>query len=337
VRQVRWGIVGCGDVTEIKSGPAFGRVPGSRLQAVMRRDAAKARSYAERHGVPRWTADAVDIIEADDVDAVYVATPPSSHAEYVLAAARVGKPVLVEKPMARDAVEAESMVRACEAAKVPLFVAYYRRALPRFEFVRSRLEDGTIGVPSLVRLELSRTPPVEEVGWRWDPEVAGPGLLFDVGSHGLDLLDHWLGPIAQVSAFSATRSEWSRVPDAVVATLTFERDVLGTAQWDFAAVVADDAISITGTSGAITVPLLDEGPVRVVDARGAVTEHAIPHPPHVHEPLVASIVGELLGQGSRCPSTGTSALRTQVVLDRLVDDWRAREAGVGAHGSDPAT
>src|SRR5690606_690197 len=129
--RVRWGFIGAGDVAEVKSGPAFSLVEGSSVSVIMRRSADKAKDYAERHGVPRWTTDAAEVIAATDVDAVYVATPPSSHAHYTRLAAQAGKPVYVEKPMARTAAEAEAMLRACQQAGVPLFVAYYRRALPR--------------------------------------------------------------------------------------------------------------------------------------------------------------------------------------------------------------
>src|SRR5690349_18239861 len=117
---IRWGIIGCGDVTEIKSGPGFQKAEGSELVAVMRRDAAKARDYAERHKVPRWYSDADALLADRDVDAVYVATPTSSHKEYVLKAARAGKPVLVEKPMAASVGDCEAMIAACREAGVPL-------------------------------------------------------------------------------------------------------------------------------------------------------------------------------------------------------------------------
>src|SRR5882757_10269989 len=104
-RLIRWGIIGCGDVTEVKSGPALQRATGSALVAVMRRDRAKAEDYARRHGVARAYDDAAALIADPDVDAVYVATPPSSHAAYTLAAARAGKPVYVEKPMALSHAE----------------------------------------------------------------------------------------------------------------------------------------------------------------------------------------------------------------------------------------
>ena len=317
--HVRWGIVGCGDVTEVKSGPALRRVHDSSVSAVMRRDGEKARDYATRHGVPRWTTDAAEVIDADDVDAVYVATPPSSHAAYVRRAAAAGKPVYVEKPMALERAEGEAMVAACAAAGVPLFVAYYRRALPRFEFVRSRLHDGSIGTPTLVQCELHQpAPDPDDPGWRWDPEVGGDGLLFDLGSHGLDLLDHWLGPLAEVRAFAATRLPWSRVTDEVVGAFRFENGAMGVATWGFAGGVRRDRITVVGTRGSLSVPLFADGPVHERDPQGACVEHAIAHPAHVQEPLIATIVDELLGRGGPCPSTGASALRTQAVLEAFV-------------------
>lgn len=318
--QVRWGIVGCGDVTEVKSGPAFRRLPGNSLSVVMRRDGRKARDYAERHGVPRWTADAAEVIEAGDVDAVYVATPPASHAEYVLRAAASGKPVYVEKPMATSLAEAEAMVQACEQAGVPLFVAYYRRALPRFELVRTLLQEGRIGEPLLLQADLQQPAPADaaQAGWRWDPAVGGDGLLLDLGSHGLDLFDHWLGPIQAVHGFADSRLPRSQVADEVVGAFRFSGGAHGTAAWSFGGASQRDAIRVSGTLGSVEVPLFAEGPVRLLDASGRETERHLPHPAHVQEPLIATIVGELLGHGPPCPSTGLSALRTQAVLDALL-------------------
>ena len=321
--NLRWGFIGCGDVTEVKSGPAFSRLPGSSITVVMRRNGELAQDYAKRHGVPRWTTDAREVIEADDVDAVYIATPPSSHLDYVKMVAAAGKPVYVEKPMATTGAEGAEMVAACERAGVPLFVAYYRRALPRFEFVRARLADGSIGTPTMVSLDLRWPRPADpaSAGWRWDPEIAGDGLLLDLGSHGLDLLDHWFGPVAEATGYSATRLPWSQVTDEVVGALKFANGVLGSASWSFTGNGHHDQISITGSDGSLSVPLFADGPVRVTDARGGVVETTLEHPSHVHEPLVATMIDELLGRENNlggCPSTGVSALRTQRVLDRLL-------------------
>ncbi|MFO8151096.1 MAG: Gfo/Idh/MocA family oxidoreductase [Trueperaceae bacterium] len=319
--HVRWGFVGCGDVTEVKSGPAFARIPGSSVSVVMRRDAEKARDYAARHQVPRWTTDATEVIESDDVDAVYVATPPSSHATYALQAAAAGKPVYVEKPLALDRTEGEAVVAACEAAGVPLFVAYYRRALPRFEFVRARLQDGSIGEPTMVQCELHQPPPNDPAapGWRWRADIGGDGLLMDLGSHGLDLLDHWLGPIVEARSFTARRLPWADVTDEIVAALRFDGGVLGSAAWGFAGPTRADRITVVGSAGSVSVPLFADAPVRVCDEHGAFVEHAIAHPTHVQEPLIRTVVDELLGRGGPSPSTGVSALRTQAVLDALLE------------------
>src|ERR1700679_1527392 len=187
---IRWGILGCGAVTEVKSGPALQRAAGSALVSVMRRTPGLAEDYARRHGVPRWTDSARALIEDPEVSAVYVAAPPGAHLELALAVAAAGKPAYVEKPMARSHAECARMVAAFADRGLPLFVAYYRRALPRFTLVRSLLDTGRIGDPrSLVYRYVrarGRTPAGD---WRLDPAISGGGLLLDLGSHALDLFD----------------------------------------------------------------------------------------------------------------------------------------------------
>ena len=200
MRTIRWGIIGCGNVTEVKSGPGFQKAANSALVAVMRRNAALAEDYARRHGVPKWYADAQALIADPEVDAVYVATPPASHMEYALACARAGKPVYVEKPMARTLAECEAMIDACRSAGVPLFVAYYRRTLPRFLKIKELVESGAIGDVRLVTVTLHQKPAPDDVDpvkrpWRVLPEIAGGGKFLDLASHTLDFLDYTLGPI----------------------------------------------------------------------------------------------------------------------------------------------
>ena len=140
MKSVRWGIIGCGDVTEVKSGPGFQKARNSELVAVMRRNAKLAEDYAIRHGVSRWYDNADALIHDPGVDAVYIATPPDSHKDYALAVARAGKPAYVEKPMALNYSECLAMIQAFEQAGVPLFTAFYRRALPRFLKIKSMLD-----------------------------------------------------------------------------------------------------------------------------------------------------------------------------------------------------
>ena len=144
-KEIRWGFIGCGEATEKKSGPAFNLVPGSKIQAVMSRSKEKASSYAERHNIPRWYTDALQLINDSDVNAIYIATPPSSHATYAIMAMKAGKPVYVEKPLASSYLDCQRINRISEQTHVPCFVAYYRRYLPYFQKVKELIEKGAIG------------------------------------------------------------------------------------------------------------------------------------------------------------------------------------------------
>jgi predicted dehydrogenase len=190
-------MIGCRDVAEVKSGPGFQNASGSTLLAVMRRDLDKARDFARRHRVPRVHATATDLIGDADVDAVYIATPPVSHCELALAAARARKPCLVEKPMAMNHAECARMLEAFEDAGVPLWVAFYRRALPRYLLVRDLLKENAMGRLTSVQVEVfDRLASRERARtWRFDPATAGGGLFLDVGSHCMDMVDFLAGPL----------------------------------------------------------------------------------------------------------------------------------------------
>ncbi len=324
---LRWGIIGCGSVTEVKSGPALQQAPGSALVAVMRRNGALAEDYARRHGVPRWYDDAQALVDDRGVDAVYVATPPSMHLPYALMAIRAGKPVYVEKPMALDAGECEAMLAAARAGGVPLFVAYYRRALPRFLKLRELLDGGAIGTPRLVRVLLQRElePAYHDraaLPWRVRPEIAGGGLFVDLGSHTLDVLDFLLGPIAAVHGQADSLSGAYPAEDTVTMAFAFASGVQGTGAWSFCSHGRRDEVEIIGDRGRLAFSTFGDDPIRLETGDGA-QAFAIANPLHIQRPLVETIVAELRGEG-RCPSSGESAVRTTRVIDAVLRDFRAR-------------
>ena len=204
MRTIRWGMIGCGDVAEVKSGPGFYKARNSTLIAVMRRNGERAADYARRHGVARWHDDAEAIIAAPDIDAVYIATLTDSHRDYTLRCAAAGKPVYVEKPMAMNHAECLAMIAACRAGGVPLWVGYYRRALPRFLKVRDLIAKGAIGEVRLVRSQqFARLPGAGAfaggaVPWRVDPALSGGGFFFEAVCHTFDFLDFLFGRIDEV-------------------------------------------------------------------------------------------------------------------------------------------
>lgn len=325
MKTIRWGIIGVGDVTEVKSGPAFYKAPYSQLVAVMRRSGDRVRDYAQRHNVPRWYDDADALIHDPNVDVVYIATPPHVHMDYTLRVAAAGKPVYCEKPMARTFAECETMIAACRDARVPLWVAYYRRSLPRFVKIKQLIDTKAIGDVRAVSIRLFRTPPATDSAdsppWRVVPEMAGGGLFVDLASHQIDFLDYMLGPVARVDGHASNQDGRYAAEDTVGAVFQYRSGVIGSGMWSFSSVENVDETVIVGTRGTLSYSTFDAAPVVVTTAQGVET-FTIEYPPHVHQPLVETIIAELNGEGM-CPSTGDSAARTNWFIDQVLDDYRA--------------
>jgi predicted dehydrogenase len=320
MKTIRWGIIGVGDVTEVKSGPGFQKAQNSELVAVMRRNGVLAKDYAGRHGVPKWYDDAGALIHDPDVDAVYIATPPHVHKDYTLMAAQAGKPVYVEKPMARNHTECQTMIETCRAAGVPLFVAYYRRALPRFVKIKELIDAGAIGQPRAVTVTLFQPPrqgfDADSIPWRLVPEIAGGGIFVDMGSHMLDFLDYVLGPVVSAQGFATNQDGHYSAEDSVAGSFVFESGVQGAGVWCFSAFEDVDRTEIVGTEGKLTFSCFDTAPVKLTTAQG--TElFEIDNPPHVQQPLIQTVIDALNGTGV-CPSTGESGARTSWVMDQML-------------------
>lgn len=323
-KEIAWGIIGVGDVCEVKSGPAFQKIPNSRLVAVMRRNGEKAKDFAWRHKVPKWYDDAEQLINDPEVNAIYVATPPNAHEHYVLRAAAVGKPIYVEKPMARTYEECLHMVKACAEAKTPLFVAYYRRALPNFLKVKELVDNGTIGDVRSVDIRLIKPlqPDIiranEENNWRVNPEVAGGGYFYDLASHQLDFLDYLFGPIKVASGVSANQANQYAAEDIVAGSFQFENGVIGQGLWCFnAAIGADEeVITILGSQGRISFPCFGDGHVKLEVAGKQPQVFNFDMPEHIQQPLIQMVVDELRGEGT-CPSTGFTGARTNWVMGEI--------------------
>jgi predicted dehydrogenase len=325
VDKVKWGIIGCGNVTEIKSGPAFSKAENSELIAVMRRDAAKAADYALRHGVSAWYSNVDELIGDANVNAIYIATPPDTHAEYAIKALETGKPVYVEKPMARNYKECLEMINASNQAGVPLFVAYYRRMLPGFKKVKELIQNGAIGKTLTVTLQLIKSPSRDEINgnipWRVIPEIAGGGHFFDLASHQLDYLDDLFGPITKVKGIAKNLGGFYRAEDTVSASFEFENGVVGSGEWCFVASPDSncDRIEIIGDKGKISFSCYEFSPI-ILESNGEKKLVDNEKPEHVQFFLIQEVVHELLGKG-KSPSTGISGARTNWVMDEIVKDY----------------
>lgn len=320
-KTIKWGIIGCGNVTEQKSGPAFNKIKDSQLVAVMRRNGKKAEDYANRHNIAKWYDDADALINDPDVNAVYVATPPDTHALYAIKSMQAGKPVYVEKPMATTHKECLAMIEVSKETGIPLFIAYYRRRLPGFLKVKQMIDEGKIGKPLYFQIRYF-TPPQEAdfcqpLPWRVIPEISGGGYLYDLASHQLDVIDYMLGPIEKVAALTHNQKKLYEPEDFVSAGFVGQNNITGNGVWSFVAPghSSEDTITIIGEIGTIIFSCFGFSPTQLI-LNGKTTMVDNPRPEHVQLPLIETIVAELQGQGD-CPSKGDSAARTNKILEEM--------------------
>ena len=319
--HVLWGVIGVGDVCEKKSAPAMQKIEHSDIKVVMRRDGDKAEDYARRHHVSHWTDDAEEVLADPDINAIYIATPPYGHAELAIKAAAAGKPTYVEKPMARTYDECARMVSAFQQARLPLWVAYYRRALPNVLWVKKLLDEGVIGAVRMVNIQLFQPlRAASEVDWRVDPKIAGGGYFHDLASHQFDLLDFLLGPVQRATGFSANQAGAYPADDGVTASFVFANGILGSGSWCFTTDQrsSEDQITLIGERGSIRLDAFATFTVKVDAEKTGIQERTFTMPEHIQQPLIQQIVNELRGQG-QCVSTGVSAARTNWVMDEIIN------------------
>lgn len=317
---IRWGIIGCGAVTEVKSGPAYQKTAGFKLTAVMRRDLEQAQCYAQRHKVATFSNNAADIINDDNIDAVYIATPPDSHKHYALLVAKAGKPCCIEKPLAPSYQESIAIELAFKEANVPLFVAYYRRSLPRFNKVKSLLKNGAIGQVRHINWQLNK--PANNIdlsgqyNWRTDKNIATGGYFDDLASHGLDLFSFLLGDFTQVAGIANNQQGLYSAFDTVTACWQHESGVTGSGSWNFGAEARQDKVTVVGSEGQLDFSVFDEVPVLLTQG-GTKQEFIVDNPENIQLYHVNNIYQHLVNNKQH-PSCGTSAVHTSWVMDEIL-------------------
>lgn len=324
--MIKWGIIGVGDVCEIKSGPALQKAEGSELVAVMRRTGHLAEDFAKRHGVPKWYDNAEDLINDPEINAIYIATPPDGHAPYTKMAAAAGKTVYVEKPMAKSYKECLEMVEACKKAGVNLFVAYYRRALPNFLKIKELIDSKAIGEVRFIDIKVHKSIKPDIVGqsenldnWRTKPEIAGAGYFYDLASHQLDYFDYLFGPIRKAQGMARNFGGVYAAEDTTLGTFEFENGVLGMGSWCFATDKSSELekTTIFGSKGRIEFSFFSGSDVLLTRESGESEKFSFEMPKHIQQPLIQLMVDELNGRKTKCPSTGESGARTNKVLEDI--------------------
>ncbi len=321
---IRWGVIGCGNVTEKKSVPAYQMAEGFQVDMVMRRDTEKVEDYAKRHKIPNWTTNAKEVIENSEIDAIYIATPPDTHRFYALQIAAAGKPCCIEKPMAPNYQDSLSIYEAFKAKNLPLFIAYYRRSLPRFLKIKEWLDAHLIGQVRHIHWQKTKPPSDLDLSgaynWRTDKNVAPGGYFDDLASHGLDLFAYLLGDVMEASGVAINQQGLYTAFDAITGAWQYKNGVTGTGNWNFGAYQRVDKVEIMGSDGKISFSVLDEAPIELENASGhQVLE--IPHPEHIQQFHVENIKKHIMGTALH-PSLGDSGLHTSWIMDKILENQK---------------
>ena len=297
---ISWGIIGCGNVTENKSGPAFNKVNQSKLLAVMRRDAAKAADYALRHHVPKYYSDAFKLIHDKDINAVYIATPPKFHEEYAIAALQNGKSVYVEKPVTLNVDSCKRIMEAVKKYNGKLTVAHYRRALPMFLEIKKMIDQKLIGNIKTIQLNLfqphdSSIIANSEINWRVIPEFSGGGLFFDLAPHQLDILIYIFDKAISYSGISVNQSKKYNAEDAVSGIIQFSDNITFNGNWNFSMpdFLREDTCKIIGDNGYLEFSFFGNEIKLVTDTIHEVFKFE--HPQHIQQPMIQKAVNYFLG------------------------------------------
>ena len=315
-------MIGCGNVTEKKSAPSFNKIVGSKLVAVGSRSPGKAEDYARRHGIPRWHRDPFEVIRDPEVDIVYIATPPGPHLEYALETIQAGKPVYIEKPMARTFAECQQINAAAGREGIPVFVAYYRRSLEYFNRVKEILSEGRLG--KILHINMQQYFPAREedhdpstLPWRVKPEISGGGYFHDMGCHALDILFYLFGDPVRVKGIYMNKGGLYKADDTIGALLTLPGNIPVTGSWSFVTPepFRKDRVEVTGDLGKLVFSIFSFDPIRLITGEKEESFTIIP-PEHIQMPLIRSVIDDLNGSGS-CPSTGKTGAVTSLVMDRI--------------------
>jgi predicted dehydrogenase len=294
--KVRWGLIGCGDISRKRIAPALRDSAVSEFVAVCRSRAELAESFAREFGAKKWYPTWQDLLRDDEIDAVYIATPVHLHASQTIAAAAAGKHVLCEKPLAMSVEECDQMMAACRAGNAKFGTAYYRHFYPVIKRIKSVIAAGEIGTPILAQINAFENfdPPADHPrAWLLKKSLAGGGPMFDFGCHRIEVLINLLGAVTDVRAMNANVAYDREVEDTAMALFRFDGGACGVLSVTHAAQEPQDTIDIFGSLGSIRVPVLNEGHMRVVTREG---ERRESHPPaaNLHAPLIEDFADAVL-------------------------------------------
>jgi 1,5-anhydro-D-fructose reductase (1,5-anhydro-D-mannitol-forming) len=324
-----WGLIGTGRIAEERILPAINAHAGNRLVGVVSRDQKRADAFAKRFKAARAYTSYEELLRNPEVTVVAIHTPNSQHAAQAIAAARAGKHVFCDKPLATAVADAERMLRECEKAGVKLGVNFHNRCMPSFVETRRLIAGGVIGEVRMVQIETSPGARAEERAgtWRLDAAQAGLGTTYSIGVHIFDILRYLLASeVMMVSAFFDTAPG---VMEGVnLSTLRFANGVFAQVSVHETAPLPRNDFVIYGSKGRIVGRNLTRSrapgklEVTAADGRTTVTDYPVTD---AHAAAVAAFSDALIESREPVPS-GVDGLRSAQLTEAM-----ARSAADGVH------
>jgi 1,5-anhydro-D-fructose reductase (1,5-anhydro-D-mannitol-forming) len=321
--QLGWGIIGIGNIVRSTIAPVMVAEDSCALVAATSRDRGRAEAFAAQFHVDHAYDDYDAMLANPAVQAVFIATPNAQHPDQVIAAANAGKHVLCDKPMALNAADARRALAACAAGEVYLGVNFHNRYLPWVRDVARLIGEGAIGEVTLVDVEVASGARNYD-NWRADPELAGLGSVFNVGTHALDFLRVILGaePVEVTAMFDAPADG---VEMLALALIRFESGALVQVNMNERVPFPNNRITVHGTRGRIHGTDLTRsrisGDLTVTTPAGSETRH---YPaPEAHRMAVAGFAEAVLEDRQPVPS-GHDGLRSAQLCDAIAASVRER-------------
>lgn len=320
--NIKWGFIGCGKVVEKKSGPAFNTANNSSIYAVMRRNLDNTKVSAEKLGAQKWYDNVDDLLKDNEVNAVYIATPPGLHLEQAIKCCQAKKATYIEKPFARNYKEALEITEMFEKAGVPLYIAHYRRALPKFVKIKRLLEEGIIGKICEVDFRLNRKYNKEEIlnTWLYNTELSGGGKFYDIAPHSIDIMVYLFGKFTKINGIATNNSKEYNVEDVVVMSFETENGVIGTANFNSIAFDKKDKILVYGTNGTMEFSMHGNDDIVIKNENGEEKLH-IDNPDIIQEDMVHEVVDSLITGKHLNTCSGREALETYRIIDEVLNDY----------------
>ncbi|MDA3940838.1 MAG: Gfo/Idh/MocA family oxidoreductase [Spirochaetia bacterium] len=316
--KIKWGLIGCGDISRKRVVPGIKDSKNSKLIAVNRSDFSRAMSFAKEFGAKKWMKKWQDLIADDEIDAVYIATPVYLHAEQSIAAAEAGKHILCEKSMAMNTLEADRMIDACKANNVKLGIAYYRNLYPGVHRIKEIISDREIG--NIVHIQSNNfenfnRKPGEARYWLLEKEKSGGGPMMDMGCHRIEVFVNIAGQVKQVTSFNDNIVFKREVEDSSIAHFRFESGTTGILSSSHAAKEPKDTLDIYGSEGSIHVPILNEGTMTIITNNGTRVEKH-PNPANVHQAIIEDFI-QAITEDIEPAVTGKMGREITRILDKI--------------------